>query len=204
MRLWTLQHEDALRIVREKGIFRADGRRCDHDFRDAYVWLRLQVKERIHRAKGRPLTWAWKQPKPDLRRSGHLYTGTPGVRIELEIPDERVLLSDFDGWHFRLNSSYLPISGPDSEAWYEQDRKKLQALQAENPEITTMELNRRIDEDVMDVIESSWQRMFDLSLMQKSFCADDMVSADYEQHIQAVFEYFHEDEIRKVTHFTAR
>jgi len=204
MRLWTLQHENVLNIVREKGVFRADGRRCDRDFRDAYAWIRLQVKKRVSGATGRPLVRAWKQPKPDLRRSGHLYKGTPGVRIELEIPDERVVLSDFDGWHFRLNASYLPISGPDSEAWYEQDRNRLREFQRENPRVTMMELNRRIDEDVREEIESSWQRMFDLPLMQTTFCDDGMVSKDYEQHIQAVFEYFREDEIRKVTHFIAR
>jgi hypothetical protein len=204
MRLWTIQHEDVLRIVREKGVFRADGRRCDRDFREAYAWLRQEVRKRVPGATGRPLIWAWKQPKPDLRQSGHLHEGTPGVRIELEIPDERVLLSDFDGWHFRLSSSYLPISAADMERWHEQDRKKLQALQKENPRITTAELNRRIDEDVVDVIEGSWDRVFDLPLMQTAFCDDGMVSKDYEQHIQAVFEYFTTDEIRKVTRFIAR
>jgi len=204
MRLWTLQHENVLRIVQEQGVFRADGRRCDRDFRDAYAWLRQEVKKRVSGAAGRPLIWAWKQPKPDLRRSGHLISGTPGVRLELEIPDERVLLSDFDGWHFRLNSSYLPVSSADMESWHEQDRLKLRALQRENPRITTMELKRRIDEDVMEEIEASWQRMFDLPLMKSAFCTPEMTFEDYEQHIQAVFEYFTVDEIRKVTHFTAR
>lgn len=204
MRLWTLQHENVLHIVREKGVFRADGRRCDRNFLESYAWLRQEVRKRVSGATGRPLIWAWRQPKPDLRHSGHLIKGTPGVRIELEIPDERVLLSDFDGWHFRLSSSYLPDSAADMESWHEQDRLRLRALQKENPNITVAELNRRIDEPVMDVIEASWERMFDLDLMREAFCNDEMVSADYEQHIQAVFEYFTEDEIRKVTRFTAR
>jgi len=204
MRLWTIQHADVLRIVREDGVFRADRGRCDPDFRDAYAWLRIRVKKRVTGATGRPLIWAWKQPKPDLRRSGHLYEGTPGVRIELEIPDERVLLSDFDGWHFRLNASYLPISGDDMARWHEQNLKRLRELQAKNPEFTVEELNRRIDEPFRDEIEASWERMFDLPLMQTTFCNNGMVSADYEQHIQAVFEYFTDEEIRRVWRFTAR
>lgn len=34
--------------------------------------------------------------------------GTQGVRLEVEIPDAQVLLSDFDLWHYPLNYWYLP------------------------------------------------------------------------------------------------
>ncbi|UYZ73367.1 DUF3841 domain-containing protein [Moraxella bovis] len=53
--------------------------------------------------------WAWyhahgaNKPKPDLRKSGHLPKGERGVRIEFTLPKERVLLSNFDGWHAVLN-----------------------------------------------------------------------------------------------------
>lgn len=57
--------------------------------------------------------WGWyhwegkERPKPDLRSSGHLPKGATGVRIEFEIPENRVILSDFDAWHFVLNRWFL-------------------------------------------------------------------------------------------------
>ena len=60
--------------------------------------------------------WVWCQwrgvsrRRPDLRSRGHLPTGATGVRIELELDEERVLCSDFDLWHYALNGWYLPES----------------------------------------------------------------------------------------------
>ena len=39
---------------------------------------------------------------------GHLPKGERGVRLELQVADDRVLLSDFDLWHYVLNYWYLP------------------------------------------------------------------------------------------------
>ena len=65
--------------------------------------------------------WAWYQwegsrRKPDLRASGYLPKGEPGVRLELRVADDRVLLSDFDLWHYVLNYWYLPKSEKAGEA----------------------------------------------------------------------------------------
>ena len=65
--------------------------------------------------------WAWYQwegvngRKPDLRSAGYLPRGERGVRVELEVDEDRVLLSDFDLWHYVLNYWYLPKSEKDGE-----------------------------------------------------------------------------------------
>ena len=83
------------------------------EFDAAYEWIAYQMKKRI----GPPPdgvefpVWAWykqngKHKKPDLRSERWGYG--PGEEeyacIELEVPDELVLLSDFDEWHMILNN----------------------------------------------------------------------------------------------------
>jgi hypothetical protein len=46
--------------------------------------------------------------RPDLRRVGHLPTGSKGVLVEFHASEENVFLSDFDLWHYVLNRWYLP------------------------------------------------------------------------------------------------
>ncbi|MEW3584057.1 DUF3841 domain-containing protein, partial [[Clostridium] symbiosum] len=41
---------------------------------------------------------------------------TKCVCIEFEIDDNKVLLSDFDGWHFVLSNGYYDQSGSEDEA----------------------------------------------------------------------------------------
>jgi hypothetical protein len=61
--------------------------------------------------------WAWFQfggaarVRPDLRRRAHLPPGTPGVRIELSVQENEVLLSDFELWHYVLNGWPIPPRG---------------------------------------------------------------------------------------------
>ena len=93
------------------------------DFLPAYEWMRAQMAERIPGYQGHYPWWAWRQAsehrdKPDLRArarySRYFAPGTPSVRLELEISDAEVLVSDFDEWHSVLNHSPLAYS---EEEW---------------------------------------------------------------------------------------
>ena len=53
--------------------------------------------------------WAWykysdSKTKPDLRHAGHAPRGTNCVCLELELPENDVLLSNFDSWNCVLNN----------------------------------------------------------------------------------------------------
>jgi hypothetical protein len=61
--------------------------------------------------------WNGPRCRPDLRCSGHLAKGEEGVRLKLECPADRVLLSDFSLWHYALNYWYLPSSEADGDAF---------------------------------------------------------------------------------------
>ena len=79
------------------------------------AWNELERTGRLragswHRWNGPPC-------RPDLRCSGHLAKGEEGVRLKLECPADRVLLSDFSLWHYVLNYWYLPSSEADGDAF---------------------------------------------------------------------------------------
>lgn len=123
MLLWTIQHKNAYETLLETGTLRADEKYlfCEDDFLYAYQWISDQMKEHV----GLPPVgiqypvWAWYQwegmrKRLDMR-SHRKWTkkGTPIVLLTIDVPDDLVLLSDFDMWHFVLSNSYLPLSEDD-------------------------------------------------------------------------------------------
>ena len=133
MRLWTMQHPAVWDLLRERGEFRADGRRAYGWFRPAYRWMIGQMGRRLPGyPAGRYPVWAWRAPKPDMRMIA--YRPQPGeelVRLTLEIPDAeaagRVLLSGFESWAvFSLNNHYLCVDDEEFEWWWGlEDRRPL-------------------------------------------------------------------------------
>ena len=104
MKLWTIQPVSFYQTLQEKGIVYCDreGYWCKHN-RLMYDWLVEQMRQRIGNP---PLPeihyplWAWYQyhsrkkpcpPKTPLKK-GEEYS----VYFEIEIPDNEVVLTDFD------------------------------------------------------------------------------------------------------------
>ena len=86
------------------------------EFVKMYNWLVLQMKKRIGDPPEGVIypVWAWhtqrwKRHKPDLRseRWANGYDGEKFVCLEIEVPDEQVLLSDFDLWSLILLDSII-------------------------------------------------------------------------------------------------
>ncbi len=126
---------------------------CPHEqsWAPAYRWMARAMRHRLGAPDSRhqmPI-WVWCQwrgaarPKPDLRARGHLPPGTPGVRLELELDESRLLRSDFELWHYVLNGWYLPGSLADE-----------------------LEFDARPDRRR---IEPSWQRIFDLEWRDRRY-----------------------------------
>jgi hypothetical protein len=96
---------------------KADGRRVARELRASYSWMRREMAYRFATSSGEWPVWAWKLPRPDLRRKGHLPPNSSGVLIEFLAPTSHVVLSDFDGWHSVLNNDYLGLSEPDDNSF---------------------------------------------------------------------------------------
>ncbi len=122
--LWTIQTEAAVLRLQRTGVLRADGRRICKEHRPAYRWIFGQMRERIGPPPSgvRYPIWAWRiwtprSPKSDLRSRAHLAVGTKGARIEFEAAEDRILESDFDGWHAVLNHPFAAGERDDGGSW---------------------------------------------------------------------------------------
>ena len=175
------------------------GSRCvDNFFLPAYQWLSQQMRIRV----GSPPTndalpvWAWyqwqgkKKNKPDLRSGGHLPKGERGVRLELEVGDHRVLLSDFELWHYVLNYWYLPLSEEDGETF---------EATLEQHALSFFQTKPLPDPKFHQVIVSSWQCIFDISWSAKG-----ITRPRKEKSIQAILWEIRLEDVRSVQEFVAK
>ena len=91
------------------------------------------------------------QRKPDLRNCRHREGPGQFVRLEIEIPDSRALLSDFGDWHGVLNGTFLSWNEAEFDAFYQaEDQRSEEAHYAE--------------------IEESWDSIFDLEGGDPMWC----------------------------------
>ena len=184
MILWTFQPAAIWDLLLTKGVYRCDSSQIDPDFRDAYDWLAGKMKERIGLPpKGVEYpVWAWyiqnwKHVKPDLRRERWCY-GNGGklfACIEIEVPDEDVLLSDFDNWHCVLNR-YL-VSETEEE---DEQQDAYCGMLSEDEKRSYMEKN--------------WERIFDITPFENDWTSRG-------KWVQAVFWELKKEQIRKVRFF---
>lgn len=107
--------------------------------------------------------WAWyqwegKRKRRDIREGGYAKKGEKIVQLTIDIPDEEVLLSDFDLFHYVLNYWYLPIDERD-DILFEEEYKFLEFtwndLQDFNIQSHEMNCLRK-------KITSSWNRIFEI------------------------------------------
>ena len=169
-----------------------------------YKWMAAQLARKTSRPDGVSLPiWAWKRydkdhDKPDMRT---WTTEAPEkvVRLTLDVPDDEVLVSDFDLWHMPLNRgfcSYSEKEGGAFDAWCESvgiDRfhNDIWDFSKQAPELR---LARR---KVFD----SWKRIID---PDPSLFDENWVGKLSESPLQAVFWMIRSEYVKKVEHFTTR
>jgi hypothetical protein len=203
MKLWTIQSVQRWERLRQHGVLRA--RRFDSEFycKTVYDWMRRELTRRVGAspASGVFPLWAWYQwssidrRRPDLRCSGHANRGTRAVRLEIELADERVLLSDFSLWHFPLNCSPVPESEEDLDRFDEE----LRAF-GYRPPLGWEEFDKAMQHpDLAARVEKSWERIFDLD-----WCREGIADPRDRKQIQAVFWELHLQDVCRADHFTAR
>lgn len=155
MRLWTIQPICIYDLLKAGQIYRCKAGLCenltDSQFAKAYTWLAGQMRTRIgpppeHTAFP---AWAWhtvnwQHKRPDMRRSEFRGFEDAHVLMELEIPDDDILLSDYDTWHIVLNNGYY--GDATDEASYDKEMAWFDAL--------PMDKQKKLR-------EKSWEKVFD-------------------------------------------
>ncbi len=130
MRVWTIQPIDVWHRLKTTEVLTVDPCLIDsHGVADnpidPYKWMNAQMRKRLPAcAHARYPWWGWTRwegstrPRPDLRCVAWWHPlGELSVRIELELPEEHVLLSDYDAWHAVLNGWFLSLSEQEDEAF---------------------------------------------------------------------------------------
>lgn len=127
MRLWSIQTKEAHQRLLKTGSLCGDWRRAERDFKAAYKWLCQQMEQRGIKLRGRPPFWSWTH-KPDMRLSCHSWRGKTGVvRLEIEVPDELVLVSNFEAWHCVLNDHFLVTRDEELAGMFDHPREEIEA-----------------------------------------------------------------------------
>lgn len=204
MRLWTIQHKEAYTTLQEKGVLHANEEHlfCEDDFRYAYDWMANKLSEKDTKPNGvnYPL-WAWyqwegKRKRRDLRNTGLGERGTSCVQLEIEIPDNKVLLSDFDVFHIVLNNCNLCGTEEEDrqfESWYKSLGIKYGDWRKDvtgNPSL----------QEVKDRIIKSWDGIFDLEKEDDNW----IYGKNENKSIQAVFWELRIEQVSWACEFKAR
>lgn len=193
MRLWTIQPIEVWEELNNKGYFICDPIKADYisdkewNFKKSYDWLVIQMEQKIgYKPKGvsYPI-WAWhtrdwQHKKPDLRNVGLGTKGEKSVCIEIEIPDNCVLLSDYDAWHYVLNDWFFDCSSNEEE--WEKVHKKFDRLSKERQLV---------------IKEQSWQKIFNISAFENEWFQRG-------RYIQATFWVLYLKDVVNVKFFIAR
>ena len=139
-------------------------------FRRAYEWLTDKMDTAIG---GRPSgvtypVWGWQNlEKESVLHHRYGKTGASMCLLTLDVPEKEVLLSDFHLWNIALCGNYVPLFHNSELA--EREKAVLRLL----PE-----------PDRREYIESSWDRVFDVSgecLIQASFWC---IKKDYVRDVE--------------------
>ena len=187
MILWTIQERQVYKQILKTGIYRCDlDKSVMKDLKKQYDWL---VRQMIRRVGKKPAgvtypVWAWYQKngqrkRPDLRRERWRcgWKGEHYVCLEIDIPDEEVLLSDFNAWSLILSDVLISYSEEEDEALY-------------------MEYNSLSFDEKRCMKDKNWERVFDLSPFENDW----MRRGDT---IQATFWELRREQIRAVRCFEA-
>lgn len=188
MRVFTVQPLEVLDIIEQTGYFTCTKEKSVNyvDFYDAYNWLVIEmIKRKIYPVEKDTLPlWCWYKyggkNKLDLRHSGLGMPKEKQVCLELEIPKEKILLSDYNAWHFVLNNSWLDDSINEKE--FDQLHDWFDTLPYEKRE--QLKLN-------------SWQKIFDIVPLKT-----DWLSKGY--YVQGTFWCITKNMIKGKREFIAR
>ena len=143
---------------------------ADESWREAYTWLSAQMRARcIASLPDEPVPtfpmWAWhwyngmNSRKPDLRtRTMRDWSLTQRmVLLHLDVDDSRVLLSDYDGWHWCLNYWYLGRAR-ETQVFQREVKDTLNTSYFKSKPLPHPDYDARL--------RKSWERMFDLAAMR--------------------------------------
>ncbi|HLV98148.1 MAG TPA: DUF3841 domain-containing protein [Ktedonobacterales bacterium] len=202
MIIWTIQLAHVWEMLQRDGILYGPETVDDSiQWRTAYDWMVEQMERRLGpRPKpGAYPLWAWYQwdgaarRKSGLRRAAHVPGKTRAVRIEFEIAEDQILLSDFQAWHVPLNYGHLALNEAEYEA-FEAELAQRGLAWEPGQHLADPAYHARI--------LKSWERIFDIDQVDPDGWWTCTTLA--EKDIQGTFWSLSLAQVRKVTPFIGR
>ena len=129
MHLFTEQPLVVWQIIKDNHCYHPDPNNLDvmehldQDFADAYDWLIKQFNQRIPKPNQATIPiWWWLDNGVKTKEFQEDIPPKPvKVIIEANYPNNQLLLSDFEKWHYVLNKWYLPDDiDNESDNYYDQ------------------------------------------------------------------------------------
>lgn len=158
IKCWTLQPIKFWEKLQKEGKLICTEEFIVKEFKKSYLWMMQQMK-RLDNYNGNYPIWVWVKPKPDLRVNHGFKQGEKGVRLELSIPENRILISDFGAWHGVLNCWYLYLNKKDGRI-FEKELKK--------NSLWFPLCIEHLPENLRQQVINSWSRIFDIDKISKS------------------------------------
>ncbi len=204
MILWSIVTPQAWNHLQRTGHLRASRHHVTKDLFGPYLWMAEQMERRLtapRPSQNAMPVWTWyqwedgKRRQPDLRSSGHLPRGRPGFRLELQVAEDRALLSDFDLWHYVLNYWYLPETEKAGKAFEK-------TLADAGLSFYKCDHQHRLPHaQYRQAIEKSWERIFDVGWTDRRHA---IAVPTKQKSIQATLWELSLDDVVKAKEFTAR
>ena len=147
------------------------------DYKIAYDWLYKQFKKRVKNYDGNPLWWGYLK-RPDLRVYRR-YCCEKMVLIELDIPDNLLLKSNFYLWECAICDAGIFKSLKEFNAYYKDEKNWTSKVKKQKQKIK----------------EKSWDIIFEESLPKSKWLEE------YEIKWQVNFEYLKLSDVKSVKIF---
>jgi len=183
-RVWSRQHKNVLKILKEKGVYRVKERYirkklddCADIYLDVYRWLRNQAGKRME-IKEKFKYPIWLSTEEELKLSA----ADGMVFFELEIPEAEIMVFDLLKWDYIVNYLYLPKNREDRKRFKEKLEKYNISVESD---IYLQNFYPRLKAEMT----SSWERLFDSEIE----LSDKKVAVSWELREEWVVDYEYRD-----------
>lgn len=164
MKLWTMQPASLLNEIEKNGVFRCDESKSfnltkENSLKPQYNWLINQMEQKIGKRPDGvkfPIwawhTWEFKRQMPDPDSAAFLKRDGDRVFLTIDIPEEKVVLTDFDAWQNVMTDGF--VSAATNEREYDREAELLDTTD---------------DTELAKLIQKSWQNVFIVDKVDNEF-----------------------------------
>jgi len=155
IKIYSVRNEEEIKQLFQNKVLKANHEIIkkfwseDENFLLSYNWMNQQCKLRLNNYNEQYPLWGWIK-KPNKKLLYKEYKNQPFYIVKLIIKRNKVLISDFDLWHFILGDSYIP--------------NKLKNL--DKFDHISVFQNRGSQNEIQQVVDS-WDKIFNIKKTRK-------------------------------------